>query len=322
MVALTAVRGADGRLIVNTTNLDNTNISGLGTATGSASYSLGVTSGSSNSTVLNVGQTQDTNSLVFVAADTTDSYQFYGKNIDATFSADPSESYNVEWNASNSKFDSSGTTSGVVFQAGTVSSNNAIVLGKSTTNYLGGYDNIVVDSGTSNLYFGASTSKNLYQTTASSDSVGIVAGNGANVFNIGGSNGFYSGGSGNDTFVTSASSATKNMILGNDGDDTMQDFGSSTLFVGGNGNDYAGAHGKNALMYVGTSSGDTLDGSGATNSALFKSSTLTDTDGKIYSFADYLKIKGWTYQEFLANSKLDNNPYYSLIKSKISTNLG
>ncbi len=322
MVSMNAVRGADGRLVITTSNMDNSNINGIGTASGTMSYSLGSTGANSNETVLNIGQTSKTDELVLLAANTTDNFQIYGTNIDAKFSDSPKSSYNVEWNASNSKFDSTGTTAGIVFSAGEQSANNIISLGKSSTSSLGGYDNIVVDSGKSNIYVGSTTSKNLYQTTKNSNGAAIIAGNGANVFNIGGSNGIFSGGNGNDTFITERNTANHNMFLGNDGNDVMQDYGSGTLFIGGNGNDYAGGHGKDALMYTGTSSGDTIDGSGATNSAFFKSTQLTDTNGKVYSFSDYLKLKGWTLTEFLQKSNLDNNPYYSFIQPKIKETLG
>lgn len=323
MSNFSVTRAANGQVVLSMSNLENYRVNNVGTMSGDASFSLGKTSGTSNQTVLQVGQTDKGSKLEFKAADTADNFQIYGQNIDADFNTKNATAYNVEWDASNSKFDSSDSDTAVLFEAGKNSRNNYIKLGTTADESLGKYDNVVVDNGTDNLYVGSDKSVNRYETTSTSKGAIIKAGNGANDFYIGGSDAVVKGGSGSDTFITDQATANRNILLGGDGDDTILDYGRNTLFIGGKGTDSAGVYGKNGILNMGFDEASRVSiGNGSDGSAVFTGKTATTADGTTYNYNDILKDRGWTRSNFLEESGVSANPYYSLIKSDIEETLG
>lgn len=319
MSTFSVKRNENGQSVVSVKGVKDYHVNNLGTATGDMSFSMGSTTDGSNATVLQVAQNDNKGKLEFTLAATDDNFQFSGSKIDAKVDQDLDTAYNIEWNANNSEFDSTAGNSQILFEATEASYNNKVSLGDSLTVDKTSFDNMVVDRGKNNTYLALDTSSNSFETKASSSGVIIQTGSGDNTFLVGGKDGIISGGSGNDTFKTLGTTAHNNILLGNEGADTLDDFGAYTLFFGGTGADTANMHGEYGIANLGfNESGNVVHYSGGSYNAAFTGETATASDNTVYDYKDIMKLRGWSLEDFLKNSTVDGNPYYSLVSSKIA----
>ena len=323
MSSFSVTRAANGQIVLSMQNTNNYSVKDVGTTTGDINFSLNHTSDGSDETVLQIGQQDEAGSLKFEAADTKNSFEFLGQNIEAKFDKKNDMPYNVKWNASDSTFDSSKSKSSVIFEGGEKSKNNKFNFGTSSTKLLNKYDNVIFDGGENNIYTTGDATTTRVETTKNSKGAVVDAGNGANDFFVGGSYGVFSGGSGNDTFLTDKTNAKQNMMLGNAGSDTIYDYGQNSLFVGGSGVDVANIFGKYGIANLGfNEEGKFNFGNGSYESAVFTGEQQTDSTGKVYNYKDIMKLRGWDLETFLEKSNIKNNPYYDLIKKELEETLG
>ena len=321
MSTFSVTRSANGQVVLGFQNLDNYNVDGVGKMSGDAKFSLGTT-GASNETVLQIGQSSDAGSLVFEATSSKDNIEFYGTNIDASIKNQSTSPYNISWKAHNSKFDSSKSASSVLFSADKESYNNYIQLGASKAKVANTYDNLIYDDGKDNIYVSADNTTSRVETLANSKGAFVDAGNGANEFYVGGDLGTFVGGTGQDTFITSKATAYKNMMIGKEGADVLADYGNNSLFIGGSGYDTTYMYGTNGIANHGFNETGKYDWTYGTGNSVFTGESQTDVNGKVYSYKDVLKQKGWTLASYLTESGIANNPYYSLIKKDVEESLG
>ncbi len=321
MATFSVTRSANGQVVISLKNVEDYNVNGLGKMKGDAKFSMGHTKGS-NETILQMGQTSDAGSLVFEASDADNNLEFFGKNLDVSIKNKETDPYNISWKADDSKFDSSKSKSTVIFQADEESSNNLIKMGASNSK-ISKFDNLILDNGQNNIYTMDAETTTRVETGAASKGAAVIAGNGANEFYLSGDLGTFIGGSGSDTFITDKATAKKNMMLGKAGADAIADYGENSLFIGGSGVDTAYIYGKYGIANLGFNEvGNFTFGNGSYQSSVFTGESQTDADGKIYKYADILKLRGWTLDGYLSESGIDNNPYYSLIKKEVEESLG
>lgn len=323
MSTFSVTRAANGQIVVSLQNLENYNVKDVGTMSGNVSISSGHTTGASNESVLQIGQTSDAGSLKFEAASTNNNLDFYGQNIDADFNTRNANPYNVSWEVHNGTFDSTKSSSSVIFESSEDSYNNLIKLGTAITKSLGKYDNLISDNGKNNTYVASDTSTSRVETTAKSTGAVVEAGNGLNDFYIGGSLGVFKGGSATDSYTTDKDTAKQNLMLGEGGNDVISDYGQNSLFVGGAGTDTANMYGKYGVANLGfDEAGNFTFGNGSLENSVFTGESQTDASGKVYKYEDVLKLRGWSAADFLSKSNIGNNPYYNLIKQEIEETLG
>ena len=326
MSTFSVSRSANGQIVLSLQNLDNYNVNGLGKMSGDVKLSVGQTNATTDQTVLQIGQSEDAGSLVFEATDSSNNLEFYGKNIDASVKNDSGSPYNISWKASNSTFDSTKANASVVFESDKNSSNNLVKLGSGNNKFLNKYDNLIFDNGKNNIYVAADSSTTRVETSETSKGVVVDAGNGANDFLIAGDLGTFIGGKGKDTYITDQKTANKNMMIGKEGADVLHDYGQNSLFIGGKYGDVDEAYlyGKQGIANLGFDEvGKFNFENGSYESSVFTGATQTDANGKVYSYKDILKLRGWTIGQYLAESNINSNPYYnSLIKKEIEESLG
>lgn len=322
---LKVYRAENGQLVVSLNNVNDKELGSVGTVSGNLELRVGTTEGSSDETVLMIAQnTEET--LDFKAEDSFNNYEFSGKNIDADFNTTGTKPYSVSMNTTDSTFDSSKCTKGVVLSTTADSSNNYIKLGTSTSNLLSettadgktvSFQNYVVDAGSKNTIDSTSGGATLFETEATSNGVIIDAGNSANMFILAGDNGVFSGGSGTDYFATQ-SGANNNVMLGNAGSDVLYESGSSNLFVGGTGYDSATMQGHNSIANLGfNETGYASYGNGSYQSTIFTGESATDSLGNVHKYAQIMKANGWTLEQFLEKSGIEENPNYASIKAEL-----
>lgn len=326
MTGIQVYRGADGNLVYSITNAKNTAIGSVGTVTGDVKFSIGATTDSSDETVFMLVQDNENANLDFKAKDSFNNYELSGSNINADFNASSSNVYNVLMDTKNSTFNSSGSTNGVVLQTSAESENNLIKLGTSASNILSqkaadgtqfSFKNYVDDAGSNNTIDATAAGATLFQTESTSNGVIVDAGNTTNMFIVGGQNGVFSGGSGTDYFA-SESTSSGNIMSGNAGADVLYESGSKNLFMGGAGYDSATMQGSKSIANLGfNEAGYAYYGNGSYRSAVFTGSSATDSLKNVYNYAEIMKASGWTLEQFLEKSGIDQNPNYSSIKSEL-----
>lgn len=323
MSSFSVTRAANGQTIVSLQSLENYSIRGAGVLSGNVRISSGQTTGGSDESVLQIGQTSDAGCLKFEAADTKNNLEFYGQNINAEFNTKSSSYYNVKMNAHNSTLDSTKSNSSIVLENSESSYNNLIKTGTAQTKPLGKYDNLIYDNGKNNTYIASDTSTTRVETSATSNGAIVKAGNGLNDYFIGGTAGVFIGGNSTDNYITDKDTAKQNLMIGKLGNDIVSDYGQNSLFVGGAGLDTANLYGKYGVANLGFDEvGNFTFGNGSLENSVFTGEKQTDADGKVYDYKDILKLRGWSATDFLAKSNINNNPYYSLMKNEIEETLG
>ncbi|MDD3236780.1 MAG: hypothetical protein PHV37_01625 [Candidatus Gastranaerophilales bacterium] len=316
MSTFSVTRAANGQIILSMQNMSKYNVANVGTMSGNLDFSLGQT-GDSDESVLQVASNTG---LEFNAAGTTDSFEFDGSGVDAKFNQKADAAYNVAWNVKNGSFDSSKSNNTVIFQAGEDSANNVIKTGTSTTKLMDAYNNVIVDGGKNNTYIADDNSSNRYETTSTSETAAILAGDGKNDFFVGGKNGVFVGGSGVDRFITQNGTADRNLMIGADGADEVYDYGSNSMFIGGAGKDTVAANGTDGLFNAGFDEEANVSIKGSGN-AVFTGAEQTDSNGKVYKYADILKLRGWDMDNFFKFSDIEANPYFSLVEKALEDNI-
>lgn len=320
MSTFSVTRAANGQVVISLKQVEKYSVDGVGTMSGNMSFSLSNTSDGTDETVLQVAQNSDFGNLEFEADKTKDNFQFNGKNIDAKFNEKSATPYSVEWNANNSTFDSTGSKSAVIFEAGKSSYSNLIKIGESVTD-IGSFDNLIFDSGVNNTYVASGASATKFESTADSMGAIVKAGNGKNEFLVGGKLGIFAGGSDVDAFITDKD-AVANIMLGNDGADILKDYAIHSLFLGGSGVDTAYIFGKDGIANLGFDEvGQAYLGNGSSHNVVFTGETQTDEDGNTYDYKDIMEIRGWTLENYLDNPLIKNNPYFSLIAKEVAETL-
>ncbi|MGN0015298.1 MAG: hypothetical protein ACI37T_07780, partial [Candidatus Gastranaerophilaceae bacterium] len=283
------------------------NIDGVAKVTGSATFSVGNTGQQSNETVLQMGATQDTPTVLQIDDD-LDNMEFYGSDLEAKFKNRTDKEYNIQWNAVDSELNSTKDKGSFLISTHENSANNTFKLGLADNVDVSNY---VVDSGKNNTFFSAEKSANYFETTETSIGANIYAGNGQNNFLIGGSEGFVVGGSANDLFIT-ADTSSKNILAGMKGNDAFADYGKQNLILGGAGNDSLEVGGEKGLANLGFGEDYTVDiKSGANDNAIFTGKKLTASDLTNYNYEEflqnYLENTGITMAEFMARAELSKN---------------
>lgn len=307
MSGFSVVRGENGQVKLTLNNVKDYNIDGVAKVTGSATFSVGNTGQQSNETVLQMGATQDTPTVLQIDDD-LDNMEFYGSNLEAKFKNRTDKEYNVQWNAVNSELNSTKDKGSFFINTHENSANNTFKLGLADNVDVSNY---VVDSGKNNTFFSAEKSANYFETTAASKGANIYAGNGKNEFLVGGSDGFIVGGKSNDTFIT-AGTSNRNILAGMNGNDSFADYGRRNFILGGAGKDSIEVGGKEGLANLGFGEDYNVDiKSGASDNAVFTGKELTASDLTTYNYEEYLQTylenTGITMAEFMARAELSNN---------------
>lgn len=313
MSGFNVVRSENGQVRLTLNNVKDFNVDGVAKVTGSATFSLGNTGQESNETVLQMGATQDTPTVLQIDDD-LDNIEFYGSDLNAKFANTTGKEYNIQWSAKNSTLNATKDEGSFIINTHEKSENNTFNLGDAVaTQSVGGLDvhHVVVDSGTNNTFFAASKTSSYLQTTETSDGAKFYAGNGNNTFHVNGKNGFVVGGSGRDGFIT-ADKAEKNLLAGMAGNDAFVDFGKSNLILGGAGDDAINVNGEGGLANLGF--GDNYKanvGVGASDNAVFAGKEYVASDLTRYNYVDYLnnylETNGITMEEFEAKAGLSKN---------------
>ena len=297
------VRGDNGQVRVTLNNVKGFNVIGAGNVTGSGTFSVGETSDAQ--TVVQVGQTRQDKELNYNVSGNLTNYEFYGENVNANFNSSTKKSYNVQWNASNSKLDSTKGDGSLYINTSEDAANNNFKLGDAGQKIDGKYDNVVVDNGKNNVYKGDSNTTNMFVTSETSDGALIYGGDGKNTALIGGKNGMYIGGAGEDTITTSEGSKN-NLLFGMDGDDTINEYGQHNTFLGGRGNDKYNSFGKDNLANLGYGEDYELNLRAGSNNTIF---TGEELDG--YNYNDflnrYLEENGMTMAQLLDRLNMTAN---------------
>lgn len=297
------IRGENGQVRVTLNNVNGINVNGAGNVTGSGTFSIGETSDAN--TVIQVGQTREGKELNFNVNNEPTNLEFYGENVNANFNTKSSKIYNVQWNASNSKLDSSKGQSSLYINTSEDAAGNTFKLGASKTDISGEYDNVIVDNGKNNVYKGHEKSTNMYVTSETSDGALIYGGNGKNSALIGGKNGTYIGGAGNDTITTSEGSKN-NLLFGMDGDDTINEYGQHNTFLGGKGNDTYNSYGKDNLANLGNGEDYELNFKAGSNNTIFTGEELNGYNYNEY-LNRYLAENGMTMAQLLERLNMTAN---------------
>lgn len=297
------IRGENGQVRVTLNNVKDFDITGAGVVNGSGTFSVGETSDAK--TVVQIGQTRQGKDLDFNVNSNLDNLEFYGKNVNARFDSAYRKSYNVQWNASNSKLDSKKGDGSLYINTSEDASDNTFRLGDAGQKIEGGYDNVVVDNGKNNVYRGDSNTTNMFITSETSDGALIYGGDGKNKALIGGKNGMYIGGSGNDTITTSEGSKN-NLLFGMDGDDTINEYGQHNTFLGGKGNDKYNSFGKDNLANLGNGEDYELNFKAGSNNTIFTGEELNGYKYEEY-LNKYLAENGMTMQQLLERLNMTAN---------------
>lgn len=297
------IRGENGQVRVTLNNVKDFDITGAGVVNGSGTFSVGETSDAK--TVVQIGQTRQGKDLDFNVNSDLDNLEFYGKNVNARFDSAYRKSYNVQWNASNSKLDSKKGDGSLYINTSEDASDNTFRLGDAGQKIEGGYDNVVVDNGKNNVYRGDSNTTNMFITSETSDGALIYGGDGKNKALIGGKNGMYIGGSGNDTITTSEGSKN-NLLFGMDGDDTINEYGQHNTFLGGKGNDKYNSFGKDNLANLGNGEDYELNFKAGSNNTIFTGEELNGYKYEEY-LNKYLAENGMTMQQLLERLNMTAN---------------
>lgn len=307
------VRAENGQIRFTVNNVKDFDIGGVAKVTGSATFSVGNTGQASNETVLEMGATKDTPTVLQIDDD-LNNMEFYGSNLEAKFSNHTDKQYNVQWSATDSTLNSTKDSGSLLINTHEKSENNTFNLGTAKTKQTLGdvtADNFVVDNGRNNTFYGAEKGADYFETSETSIGANIYGGNGSNTFAVGGKNGFIVGGSGIDTFITNGNSE-KNILAGMDGDDVFTDFGNSNLILGGKGTDTVNINGKNGLANLGFGEDYNANiGEGAQDNAVFAGEELKASDLTTYNYQEYLTAylqdNGITMSEFIARAGLSEN---------------
>lgn len=285
-------RNQNGQAQITMNSVKNKQIDGVGNLTGSATFTVGNTGQKSNETVVQIGQTKDDDALLIAVDDDIDNIELYGTNLEACFDSKETEQYNVQWDAKNSVLNSSEGNASLLITTNELSDNNMFILGQASSSQAlfadSNVDNMIVDNGSNNTFISSENSANYFETTETSKNAQIYGGNGDNTFVIGGNNAFVVGGDGNDYFVTGQLS-DNNMLFGMDGNDYLQDFGNRNFFGGGKGFDSVSVNGKNGLYNLGKNEDYNAAINGGSNNAVFSTDSITDNNGNIYSYEEYIE---------------------------------
>ena len=282
--------------VVSSLKGSNVNVNNIGKVSGSASFSLSETDDVA-ATVFDVMQLDSSSAMAIDVAGNDNNTRFSGYNINAAFNAENNLGYNVELNTVNSTFDFSGTTSGAQISSTANSAYNRVQLGggknivhaenidaaltstgQTETRY---FNNLVTDSGYSNVFLSSTDSQTKFETTKSSYGAFIQGGYGNDVFNIGGSYGIFSGVAGDNIFTTSEAktvndSSAFNVVFGGIGSNTYNDFGIKNMY-----------HGAYALYGAGVNGADTVRLNGFYGIARIDASNDNTAKSDIYINGSY-----------------------------------
>ena len=231
----------------------NVNVTNVGKVSGSASFMLSETNDSSPETVFDVMQLDSSGFMSIDVAGNDNNTRFTGSNINARFNAENNYGYNVELNTVNSSFDFSGTNSGAQISTTSGSAYNRVQLGggKNVVHYetidaaltstgqaqTRFFNNLVTDSGYSNVFLSSKNSQTKFETTKDSRGAFIQGGYGNDVFDIGGTYGVFNGVAGDNIFTTAEAKSISdtsafNVVFGGVGANTYNDFGIKNMYQG------------------------------------------------------------------------------------------
>ena len=253
ITSFSLARQANGQ-VVSSLKGSAVNVNNIGRVSGSGSFTLSETNDGAGATVFDVMQLDSPAALSIDVAGNDNNTRFSGYNINARFSSENNLGYNVELNTVNSTFDFSGTTSGAQISTTANSAYNRVQLGggknvvhaenidaaltstgNAETRY---FNNLVTDSGYSNVFLSSKDSQTKFETTKDSYGAFIQGGYGNDVYNIGGSYGIFNGVAGDNIFTTSEAktvndSSAFNVVFGGVGSNTYNDFGIKNMYQGG-----------------------------------------------------------------------------------------
>ena len=281
-----------GGQVVSSFSGSSMNIGNIGSVSGSASFTLSETSDNASSTVFDVMQLDSNGAMAIEVAGNDNNTRFSGYNIYAAFNSENNFGYNVELNTVNSSFDFSGNSSGAQITTSANSAYNTVQLGggknsvhsetidakltsTGITPETRSFNNLVTDSGYSNVFLSSADSITKFETTYDSYGAFFQGGNIGDVVNIGGSYGVFRGGDGNNIFTTSEfkniyDSSAFNVVFGGLGVNTYNDYGI--------GNMYQGAYALyQNTAYAGINGADTIRMNGAYGVARVSAEKAADT---------------------------------------------
>ena len=314
MSGFNVVRAENGQIRFTLKNVENFDVGGVAKVTGDATFSVGRTDKNSDETVLQMGATKDTPTVLDIDDD-LNNIELYGSNLEAKFNAKTDKQYNVQWSATNSTLDSRKGEGSLMINTHEKSENNTFKLGKAKTAQAlyddKKADNLIVDNGNNNTFISSDNSANYFETTEKSVGANMFGGNGENTFLVNGKRGFIVGGSADDLIVTGQKSKG-NVLAGMDGNDRIEDYGDSNLTLGGKGKDSMLINGENGLANLGFGEDYTaVVGKGAENNALFTGEKITSSNLTTYNYkeylAQYLEKNGMTEAEFMARAGLKSD---------------
>ncbi len=270
--SLTLSRLSNGQAMTSIKGADGLDVGNIGKVSGSASFSLSETSDSAAATVFDVMQLDSTDAMNILVAGNDNNTRFSGYNINAAFNENNNYGYNVELNTINSTFDFSGTKSGAQVATTAYSANNRVQLGggknivhqetidgaltssrQAETRY---FNNLVIDSGYSNVFLSSSDSQTKFETTSTSAGAFIQGGYGNDVFDIGGSHGVFNGVAGDNIFTTAEAKdiddkSAFNVVFGGIGSNAYNDFGIKNMYQGAYALYGAGINGADTIRMKG-----------------------------------------------------------------------
>lgn len=289
-------RGEDGNVILNINNATNAQIGDVGTISGTASLTFGVTD-EDDVTMFQYKHEGDSENNFKLANVEGNHYNIVGENANIT-SSGGNAIRTIQVDAKNSNIDLSNAGGSQFVYMSNESKDNKTILGYGSDNYIdGGKFNHVTNKG----------GDDRFETTYESHGAVIVGSSANETFVIGGKYGVIDGGDGNNTFEavglfgTDDTSSYRNIIIGGNGNDTMIDKGGYNIFFAGEGDNTYEAHGQSGIAQIGSSAGEAagIIGSSADKTYIFSSDTVTSSTGTVYSIYDIMNRYGWTLNEFL-----------------------
>ena len=326
---------------LNLYNASNLQVANMGQVTGTMSVGLTETSEGAHHTVFAaIQQNPYSGAQISVAGEKDKNYLFTGYNFDASFGSNSQSYYNVELDSANSKFDFSGNQYGAIVSTTQRSANNVVQLGggknvvfaENIDANLGvsgqveqrAYNNMVIDSGSSNVFLSSADSATRFETTQTSKGAFIAGGDLQDTYVLNGIYGVAYGGSGYNIFNTTGTSAF-NVAIGGVGTNAYNDYGIKNMYQGAYAFNQYGINGDDTIRfngYYGIARIGTTNLTGATSAfhynsgswnAGFTGDSATLENGTVIdyrqllngTYADYNKSDGttWTLRDFYsANS--------------------
>ena len=276
MTAFTLSRTASGLGLMSIYNAENLNIGNVGTLNGNLTTTLTETSDGKGATVHTLIQSNSNAAATLSMAGNDNNTLFSGYNFYASFDEECALGYNVEMDTVNSIFDFSNTSSGAFVSTSSNSMYNRVQLGggqnaihsenvsaKLTASGEAEsrvFNNVVTDSGYSNVFFSSYDSQTKFETTDTSYGAYIEGGNGNDVYNINGKYGVFKGGSGYNIFTTAEAKDVEdpsgyNVVFGGLGTNAYNDYGMNNMYQGAyalyQGTAYSGVNGYDTVRMNG-----------------------------------------------------------------------